>query len=763
MKIVLSWLREHCAWTWSDEELAEKLTMSGTEVESVVKTGFALDNFVAARVLTRDRHPNADKLSVCQVDDGGGVPRQIVCGATNFQVGDVVPLALPGAVMPGGFAIKESKLRGVESRGMLCSAKELELSADSAGLLLLPPDTVPGAPLRELFKGETVFEIEVTPNRADLLSYEGLARELVALGAVPADRDVIKPDGFTVSGSFTVTADAALCPRYTARLLANVSVGPSPDWLRARLAAQGARAVNNVVDVTNYVLFELGQPLHAFDADLLQGNQLTARRAADGERLLALDGREYALTADDTVIADAARPVAIAGVMGGELTGVTARTTRVLLESARFSPSATRRTSRRLALISDSSYRFERGIDPAAVDRALQRAADLLVEIAGAQKTELAVQSAADHASQRVVPLTVTAAPRLLSYTVSAERSAAILTALGCQPVAADGDTTQWRVPSYRPDLTREVDLVEEIARIEGMGRVTGRVPAGVAPRSKADQQFDRERELARALCGWGWQEMATNSLLARHEGLLDGVNLRNPLTADHAALRRDLLATVLPCVRLNLARGAATVKAFELGTIYMSVKGGRLVEQRRLVMVSAGLDQPAGWDTAARAADYYALKGALEALTARFPELKLPKEFGAVSVSELKRHGLKVPVFAAELSLPALKQPGPEQFVPLPNYPAVRRDLAFVVSRNVSHADLLKAIRSVNVSELERVDCFDVFSDPSGVKLPADRKSLAYSLTYRSSERTLTEKDVSGWERRIIEAAKKAGAELRS
>ncbi|MDR1190895.1 MAG: phenylalanine--tRNA ligase subunit beta [Verrucomicrobiales bacterium] len=761
MKIVLSWLREFCTWPWTDEELAGRLTMSGTEVEGIARTGFALDGFVAARVLTRDPHPNADKLNVCQVDDGGGVPRQIVCGATNFAAGAVVPLALPGARLPAGSIIKESKLRGVESRGMLCSARELELSADAAGLLLLPADVPPGTPLRELFKGETVLEIEVTPNRADLLSYAGLARELIALGATPVAREVIQPEGFAVSGDFAVAvADAAVCPRYTARLLVNVSVGASPAWLREQLAAQGARSVNNVVDVTNYVMFELGQPLHAFDADVLRGRQVTARRAADGEKILALDGKEYALTVADVVIADGERAVAIAGVMGGGHSGVTGRTTRVLLESARFPAAAVRRTSRRLALFSDSSYRFERGVDPAAVDRALQRAADLLVQIAGARKAGLAVQTAAEVGQPRVVPLAAGAVPRLLSYSVGAERVAEILGALGCQKVAG---RDEFIVPSYRPDLAREVDLVEEIARVEGMHRVAGRIAPGVAPRSKADQHYDRERELARTLSDWGYYEMVTNSLLTRSAEAADGVNLINPLTADHAALRRDLLSTALPCVRQNLARGAESVRAFELGTVYRSVKGGRLVEQRRLLIISAGLDRAAGWDAAARPADYFSLKGALEALTARFPELKLPKEFGAVSGGELKKHGIKTPVFAAELALPALRQPEPERFAALPDYPAVKRDLAFVVDRKVTYGELLRAIKSVTISELEKVECFDVFADDQGGKLPAGKKSLAFSLTYRSRERTLNEKDVNGWERLIIEAARRAGAELRS
>ncbi|MDD5261907.1 MAG: phenylalanine--tRNA ligase subunit beta [Methylacidiphilales bacterium] len=758
MKIVLSWLREYCSWNWSEDELVEKLTLSGTEVESVSRTGFSRENFVAAKVLVRDKHPNADRLSVCQVDDGSG-SRQIVCGAQNFKAGDIVPLALPGAKVPAGFEIKESKLRGEKSSGMLCSSKELELPGDEDGLMILSPDTKPGTPLSELFKGETVFEVEVTPNRPDLLSYTGLARELVALGAKPMERKPVRPEGFAASGGFTVESrDAEACPRYTARLLEHVKVGASPAWLKARLEAQGLRPVNNVVDITNYVLFELGQPLHAFDADLLQGKTVYARRAATGEKIKALNDKEYELQAGDLVIADAGGPVAIAGVMGGERSGVTEKTSRVLLESARFKPGDVRRTSRRLALISDSSYRFERGIDPVAVDLAMQRAVELLVELAGAKPAELAVQTSADVEKQNVVPLRATAIPRLLGYDVAESRVAEILQALGCRKTQQG-----WEVPSYRPDLTREVDLIEEIARIEGMEKVRGRLPGGVAPASPADERHDRERKIASALAQWGYYEMSTNSLLAKQEDIETGVNLLNPLTADHAALRADLLATVLPCVRHNLAYGVESVKGFEIGTVYHREKG-RLAEERHLLIVGAGADRQAHWSQAGQEYDYFSLKGVLESLASHFPEIKVPEKFGAVDPTLARNHGIKVPIYAAELALSALKRGEDRPFSGLPAYPSVKRDLAFVVDRKVAHAELLQAIRSAGVAELEAVECFDVFSDAKDEKLGTTRKSLAYALTYRSRERTLTEKDVSGWERQIVETVRKqVGAELRT
>ncbi|NJK90934.1 MAG: phenylalanine--tRNA ligase subunit beta [Blastochloris sp.] len=372
MKIVLSWLREYCAWTWSEEELIEKLTMSGTEVESVYHTGFSGDagTFVAVRIDSALPHPNADRLSVCLVNDGKG-QRQIVCGAKNFKVGDIVPCALPGAVMPAGFEIKDSKMRGERSSGMLCSGTELGLPQQEDGLLILGAEVQPGTPLRELFQGETVLEVEVTPNRADLLSYQGLARELVALGAVPVARPESPVLARRGQGAWKLDIqDRELCPRYTVAAFEQVRVAESPAWLQEKLRAMGLRPVNNVVDITNLVLFETGQPLHAFDAARLKGDTLSVRLAGEKESILALDGKSYELSGNDLVIADAEGPVAIAGVMGGELSSVGEATTRLVLESAQFKAGRVRQTSRRLGLMSDSSYRFERGIDPQAVDRA---------------------------------------------------------------------------------------------------------------------------------------------------------------------------------------------------------------------------------------------------------------------------------------------------------------------------------------------------------------------------------------------------------
>lgn len=760
-------MKEWCAFEWPVDQLAEKLTMSGTEVEAIDRKGFSGDGVVTARIVSFTQHPNADRLSVCQVDDGSGT-RQIVCGAKNFKAGDVVPLAQPGATLPNGMTIKKSKLRGETSEGMLCSAAELGMAADAAGLLILDPETKPGIPFKELAKGDTVIEVEVTPNRADLLSHFGVARELAAIGARWIEGKQALP-AWTAAGispARVAVDDAADCPRYTACVLTDVKVGPSPAWLAEKLESAGLRAVNNVVDITNYVLMEYGQPLHAFDAAKLaqaaDGKaDLQVRRAKDGEAFLALDGKTYELKAADLVIASGESAVALAGVMGGEHSGVTSATTEVVLESAAFKPGLVRATSRRLGLISDSSYRFERGIDPRLVDAASARAAQLLQELAGARVAGAPVESAPVKLDEPVVPLRQERIAQVFGVEVPASRVEEILAALGC--TRAEGG---WRVPSHRPDLRREIDLIEEISRIEGLAKVPARLPGGIAGRSAADRDYELEQGLRAVLVARGFYEMETSSLLPAARVPEAGLFLGNPLTQDHAALRFDLLSTLLPCVQRNLARQQASVLGFEIGRVFRAeakAEGRWPNETKRIAVVMAGMLGGLHWKQAAGEADYFALKGVWEMLRKLCPGLKLAGALGAVDPAVLKAHDLKVPVYAFEAELPAAEEKPGAVFQAMGNFPAVRRDLALVVDRAVPHERLDAALRGAGVGELEAVACFDVFIDESGAKLAKDKKSVAYALTFRSSERTLTEAEVAGWEQKILAKVKaETGAELR-
>jgi phenylalanyl-tRNA synthetase beta chain len=758
MKLSLNWLKHHASWDWTVDELIAKLTMSGTEVENVRRTGLETDKIITAKVVSFVQHPNADRLSVCQVDDGQGKGlRQIVCGAKNFKAGDIVPLAIPGAEMPGGFKIKESKLRGELSQGMMCSASELGLAADSDGLLLLDPSTPLGKPFKEIVRGDTVLEIEVTPNRADLLSYRGVARELAALGAtaIPVGVEDVAAQG---APAWSVASDdAALCPRYTLQVVEGVKVGPSPDWLRQKLEAIGLRPINNVVDITNYVLFETGQPLHAFDAAKLNGSTITARAAREGETFAALNGKTYPLAAGDLVIADAQGPVALAGVMGGEHSSVTEGTSTVVLESALFQPATVRRTSRRLGLISDSSYRFERGVDPAGIDLARRLAVQLLVEVAGGTKVSGVAETAPVSIPKVAVTLRSERVAKLLGTAVSDEEISRILSSLGLKSSAPG----VWEIPSFRPDLTREVDLIEEVARVHGLERVPSRLPAGAAFTSGADRRRAWLASLKQALAGAGYQEWITGSLLPRKFQKDDSVVIRNPLNEDYAVMRGSLLDSMLPCLAHNIAHGTATVKAFEIGRVWKAAAGAE-AESLHLTVLASGEERPAHWSEGAQPYGFFSLKGVVERLAGL--GLDAPLEAASLPAAVLKEHGIKAPVYAATFVLPAEVKREPAKFKPVSSYPAVVRDLALIVDRATAQETVRKAILSAGIRELESVDFFDLFVDDSGRKLPAGKKSLAYSLTYRSAERTLEEKDVNQWQEKVLSRVREAaGAELRA
>src|SRR5213596_911466 len=498
MKFSVNWLREFVESPPSIDALAELLTMSGVEIEAIEKRGADFDCVVVAQIIESKPHPNADRLTVCVVDDGSGTKRQIVCGAKNYKVDDKVPLALPGAELTGGLKIRASKLRGVESEGMLCSAKELGVAEDAAGLLILSPNAKIGAPIRDLFPPDTILDVEITPNRGDLLSHFGLAREIAALtnkGLVgqalqlpsksAGDAPALQKKGITISA-------LRECPFYSARRIENVKVGPSPDWLRAKIESVGIRSSNHVVDVSNFVMLELGQPTHAFDADKLIG-PINVRLAHAGERFLALDGKTYSLKPDNLVVADQERAVGIAGVMGGEETGVTESTKNILLESAYFLPASVRRTARNLNLQTEASYRFERGVDPDMVLRASQRAAELMGEIAGgtpAKEIHVAGELPADPAD---VSLSYEKCSRVIGVAIDPKTVDEILTRFGLRKTAGTNQSATWKIPSYRRDLQRDVDLIEEVLRAYGIDKIPGRTRGRFMPTSPADRSHDLE------------------------------------------------------------------------------------------------------------------------------------------------------------------------------------------------------------------------------------------------------------------------------
>ena len=754
MKFSLRWLNRYLDLTVPVPQMLDRLTLAGTEVEHVASTGVDSPHLVVGQVVSFVQHPNADRLRLCQVNDGNGV-RQIVCGAKNFKEGDKVPLALPGARLPGDFVIKESKLRGELSQGMLCSAKELALADDAEGLLILPPDAPIGKVFSEYMPGDTVFEVEITSNRPDLLSYRGIAREIAAIGAGTVKNGLAHTVHFPSAAPTWASKLSApdLGPYYTATHLTNVKVGPSPAWLAEAIASTGHKPINNVVDITNYVLFETGQPLHAFDAAKLaspaDGSKIIeVRRAQAGEKLEALDDKTYELRADDLVIADASGPVAIAGVMGGKPTGVTDSTTEVVLEAAWFDPATVRRTSRRLGLMSDSSYRYERRVDPGALLAARDRALALLVELTGATISSQSSIAGAPPAGNGPIILRARKIEGLLGVHIPFDTIEEQLEELGCVKLAPPNECdSAWQPPTFRHDLVREVDLIEEIARLHGLEGVPARLTTGFQRETDADRAHTRLARLRHALAVRGWDECVTDALIERRFASAEtAVEMANPLSELQTHLRTSLKTPLLQVAAKNLARGVAQLRLFEAGPVYEK-KGGSTEEPLRLGLLISGLAQDAAWYQPERQSEFSDLSGIVEFLQKNVGiNDKDLLEIGQIKADEAKIHGIKVPVFYAEIALNdwLSRTPQPERYKPVPAFPPSRRDVAIVLAKSVPAATVEATIRAAKAPNLESVQLFDIFRDPKGEKIAADQKSLAYALTYRSSDKTLTEKEVN-------------------
>ncbi len=770
MKFSLGWLSEFVELPNDVAELSDLLTLAGVEIEGIENRGANFDHVVVAQINASAPHPNADRLSVCQVDDGSGQPRQIVCGAKNYKVGDKVPLAQPDAVLPGDFKIKASKLRGVESQGMLCSGKELGLADDADGLLILSPGARIGAPISELFPNDTILDVEITPNRADLLSHYGLAREIAALTQKPLrPLEIVEPP--TATGDAVQISAPDECPFYSARRISNITVGPSPDWLRAKLEAVGLRAINNIVDITNFVMLEIGQPLHAFDADKLAG-AINVRLAQPNEKFLALDGRTYNLDQKNMLIADAARGIAIGGVMGGEDTGVTSTTRNVLLESAYFLPSNIRRTARNLNLPSDASYRFERGVDPGMVLRASERAAQLIREIARGEPANDTITAGTLPAPPSGFALRYARCTELLGVVVAPAEVDRILEGFGVDKLGATEEQASWRIPSHRSDLRREVDLIEEVVRVFGINQIPAADRSRFTPVSAADRRYDFEMKLRQRLVARGFSEARTSALVGRQTlgtGFAEtAVELRNPLSEDHVALRPSLLPGLIAALERNLRAGAKCVRLFEIGRVFLPPDGSEI---RRLTLLLCGsASSSTHWrGGATRALDLYDLKGALAAAglgEVMFRRLERAEFALATEVFfDNEDRGLggqlvsaqssaSAPVFVAEVDLPNDFEAtsSARQFRELQRFPSISRDIALIAPDALSHDEILAAIERANEPLLAAVELFDLFSGKGAEHIGAGRKSLAYSLTYSDKNRTLTSDEVSAAHDRIRE-----------
>jgi len=801
MKISHHWLREYVGTDLSPTEVANRLVSVGVEVGSVTPLVAGLAGIIVARVEAIERdlgvNPAGHRLLLCRVSTADG-RFSVISGAPNVAVGARAAFAPPGALLPGGRRVEVLRIRETASEGMLCSEAELGIGEDGSGILILPDDAPLGAALIPyLGLDDTILDVEVYPNRADLLSMVGVAREVAAItGAHFSPPSVIvKEEGQAIGEVASVRIeDPDLCPRYAARVVTGVTVRPSPLWLCQRLRASGLRPINNVVDATNYVLWELGHPLHAFDQERLLEGQIVVRRARPGESLRTLDGQLRSLTPAMLVIADAERPVALAGIMGGIETEVTARTRAVLLESAFFHPPTVRRTAKTLGLSTEASYRFERGADIEGVREALDRAAQMILDLAGGTILRGVADVYPAPSSRPRVSLRFSRIERLVGVLPPKGSISAILEGLGFS-LHDWGERLEVEVPSYRRDIHHEDDLVEEVTRIWGYGRIPSTLPSGQLALARLPRRLSALAQARRALAALGLQEVVTLSLVSPAHltalGFEDDdpslLRLRNPLSADRSVLRPSLLPGLLETLATNQHRQSLDVRVFELGTVFRGGgQEGLANEVTDVGLAVSGLREPRSWWSGKGRMDLFDVKGIMEALAETLgvgplevredetPYLEVGRgaelmvggravgRFGELHPNVTHAFDLSGPIFVAECSLDDLLTLSSRRVVhqPLPRFPGVSRDLAIVVKNDLPAAEVTRVIVDVAHPWIRSVRLFDVYT---GAQVGTDRKSLAYTIAYQAEDRTLTDEMVNEVHQAIIERLRSSlGAEVR-
>jgi phenylalanyl-tRNA synthetase beta chain len=789
MRVPRLWLREYCSPELDTHQLADRLTMTGTKVEAIHHHGVAApENFVVARVLSAQRHPEADRLSVCSVDDGGGEPRQIVCGAPNVAAGQTVAVARPGAVMPDGAELRKVKLRGIESDGMILAEDELAIGTDHAGILVLESDGAPpGTPLTELLDIATdVLELEITSNRPDCLGVFGVAREVHAatgapLSPPPWSQDPGGPgpvDGVTVE-----VQCPELCPRFTGRVFEEVRIGPSPPWLKARLMAAGQRPISNVVDITNYAMLLTGQPVHAFDLDRVAGSRLVVRRARDREQVQTLDGQTRTLDAEMVIIEDDQGPTSIGGVMGGARSEVDGQTTTVLMEMANWNGPNIHRTSLKLGLRSEASARLEKQLQPEQTLEAQAVATRLMIDLCAARLRPGTIDVGGPGPEPVTIRLREARVSGLLGLSIPRERQREILRALEFQTADTD-EGLDVRPPSFRRgDVSREADVIEEVARLYGLEKLPSTIPSRHGAFGRLTPRQRQRRRAADVLVAQGLHEVAGWSLTGPEAGrrLRLGaeqpeLKLENPMSIEQSRMRRTLLSSLLDVAAANLSRGAPALRLFEAGAVFLPFEGERLpAEPHHVAALLCGPVRPATWrEGQPPTADFFAIKGVLEALmTALRTDYALERSaepflhpgrnaavviggraagwVGEVHPLVVSEWGIGVTVAALELDLDAVSVPGPVLYSDIPSHPEVREDLAVVVGEDTTSAQVVDVVRRSGGELLSGAEVFDVYRDPE--RLGQGKVSLALRLSFRAPDRTLTDEEVAAERGRIIEA----------
>ena len=798
MNVSIKWLKEHVDFDLSPEVLAERLLMLGMEIESIKQLGEGLDRVVVGRINTVDKHPQADKLVLCNVNVGSGTDAQIVCGAPNAREGLVAPVALVGAQLPNGLTIKRAKIRGEESQGMLCSEQELAISDEASGLMELPDDTQIGAPIVEaLGLDDVVLELEITPNRPDCLSMIGVAREIgVTTGNPLRLPEVNIQQGMTdVHNLTSVTIEAPdLCPRYAARVIRGVKIAPSPAWLQHRLQAIGVGTINNIVDITNYVLMEYGHPLHAFDYHRLTENRIVVRRAEPGEKLKTIDAEERELTPDMLVIADAQNPVALAGVMGGFDSEITNQTVDVLLESAYFDPPSIRKTSKALGMHTEASHRFERGADPEGVIPAINRAAQLIAEIAGGEICSGIVDAYPGKREAINIKLRPERANFVLGTEIDADDIRDILTRLGF----IVSDAFEVTAPTFRPDVGQEIDLVEEIARVYGFNNIPTTLPRGDIPIPKVDLKENLREHVKTYLLQCGMMEAMNYAFyhpdvfdrirLESTDPLRQVVQIANPLSEDQSIMRTTLLPSLLANAQHNRNHQINDVQFFECSKVFIPNEGNEYPnEPERVAGIIAGNLGAGVYGDPLRPADFFDIKGVVEGMLdqcgisdytiahtdhpafhpGRRAEIRIEDKvlcvFGEAHPEVLENYDLPHKAHLFELDFERLVDvvEPMKQFESIPIYPSVNRDLAIVLDADTPASHPTEIIKAAGGELVSALHLFDVYT---GEQVPEGKKSLAFAIEYRSTTETLTDEIVDRVHGGILEQLEQElGATLRS
>jgi len=802
MLVSLKWLKDYINFDLTAQELADRLTMAGLEVDEIKTITPKFSGVVVAEILSVAPHPKADKLSLCSVTDGAET-YPVVCGAKNIKAGDVVPLAKVGAVIPGGYTIKSTVLRGEKSDGMLCSEAELEIGDDASGIMQLPAGMTRGIPLETaLDLGDTVLDVSITPNRSDCLSMIGMAREVAALtgGKIKIPSMQIEETGEDVGSLSSVTiVDADLCPRYSARMIKNVKIGDAPVWMKVRLEAAGMRAINNVVDVTNFVMLEMGQPLHAFDFRFLEEGRIVVRKSKDGEEFVSLDEKSHILPADTVLICDGKKPVAIGGIMGGLNSEVKEDTQVIFLESAYFNPSSIRRSARRLAMPTDAAFRFERGIDPEGVIRALNRAAQLISLFSGGAVCKnyidaypLKIQAV------RNIPLRLDRIREIVGMAIASEDVMRILKSLDMTVLDEGGGKYLVTPPTFRVDIEREIDLIEEVVRLYGYDRVPVTVPAVSVKEMDVISRLALEERIRQLLTGGGYSEIINYSfttpasadelLLPPDDERRRFVVIKNPLTEDQSVMRTTMSYGLLETLKKNMNNASFNLKIFEIGRIFLKRGDGDLPEEKNILAgLLSGKTSEDLWGLKVNV-DFYDLKGCLENI---FYDLKLEKRRYRAEISEpflhpgqscnlyvndtkigfmgqvhpevLEKMDIRSTAYLFEINLDFLeKQLNPRiHYMEVSKFPAVTRDVAFVIPLSIEADKMLEIVLSQREDLLENVGIFDIYA---GKGLEEGTKSLGLRFSYRAPDRTLTDAEINSIHERIVNSTVRlTGAKIRA